>query len=278
VRKSSSQLPMPPPLQQQKQQQQQQQRQRQQQQQSVHPVNNITTNNLSNSPLLSPPSSSSSVNKKNNHDFNNKNKGDDKNYQQRYNSILISNKLNNTKTKKLFRKKKVLRTWVLPTIFLISLFMLWLEFYIGKIISLDDIQDIYEDQIYGPWELLLMDMDESDISDDMDYRDDNNRLFSLPNISYAPRTTKCPQGQRRMINIHNPLSHSISIQTRLIPMIVHQQSKTRCLTIKVDRATIKWAFRRVSNFVALFWTLCFRLILIHTVLSIFFFLVELLYS
>ena len=44
-----------------------------------------------------------------------------------------------------------------------------------------------------------------------------------------------------MINVHNPMSHlnygKTTKQKRYhsIPMIVHQQSKTRCLTMNVDR-------------------------------------------
>ena len=175
-------------------------------------------------------------------------------------------------TTKRFRKMKVLRMWVLPTLFLIPLFIIVIEYYIGKIISLEDIQDVYVEQMYDPWELLLMDIDKmSDTATTTeDYYPDNNNnninnnnnhnnadatavvssrsnsfniVGSLPNISYTVRS-KCPQGFRRMINVHNPMSHSNYGKTQQqkrdhsIPMIVHQQSKTRCLTMNVDRYVI----------------------------------------
>ena len=158
-------------------------------------------------------------------------------------------------TTKRFRKMKVLRMWVLPTLFLIPLFIIVIEYYIGKIISLEDIQDVYVEQMYDPWELLLMDIDKmSDTTTTEDnYPDNNNNINnnnnhnnadaaavvssrsnsfnivgSLPNISYTVRS-KCPQGLRRMINVHNPRSHSNYGKTQQqkrdhsIPMIVHQQ-------------------------------------------------------
>ena len=177
-----------------------------------------------------------------------------------------------TKTTKRFRKMKVLRMWVLPTLFLIPLFIIVIEYYIGKIISLEDIQEVYVEQMYDPWELLLMDIDKmSDTATTEDYYPDKNNnninnnnnhnnadatavvssrsnsfniVGSLPNISYTVRS-KCPQGFRRMINVHNPMSHSNYGKTQqqkrdhsIIPMIVHQQSKTRCLTMNVDRYVI----------------------------------------
>ena len=171
-------------------------------------------------------------------------------------------------TTKRFRKMKVLRMWVLPTLFLIPLFIIVIEYYIGKIISLEDIQDVYVEQMYDPWELLLMDIDkmsdttttttEDSYPDNNNINNNNNHnnadatavvssrsnsfniVGSLPNISYTVRS-KCPQGFRRMINVHNPMSHSNYGKTQQqkrdhsIPMIVHQQSKTRCLTMNVDR-------------------------------------------
>ena len=177
-------------------------------------------------------------------------------------------------TTKRFRKMKVLLMWVLPTLFLIPLFIIVIEYYIGKIISLEDIQDVYVEQMYDPWELLLMDIDKmsdtTTTTTEDSYPDNNNNNFnnnnnnhnnadatavvssrsnsfnivgSLPNISYTVRS-KCPQGFRRMINVHNPMSHSNYGKTQQqkrdhsIPMIVHQQSKTRCLTMNVDRYVI----------------------------------------
>jgi hypothetical protein len=173
-------------------------------------------------------------------------------------SSFVSKKTKKKRTKtKRFRKMKVLRMWVLPTLFLIPLCIILIEYYIGKIISLDDIQDVYVEQTHDPWELLLMDIDKMSDTTTEDYYPDNNInnnhnadaavvsssnslniVGSLPNISYAVRS-KCPQGLRRMINVHNPMSHSNYRQEKQkryhIPMIVHQQSKTRCLTMNVDR-------------------------------------------
>lgn len=140
-------------------------------------------------------------------------------------------------TRKVYRKNKVLRTWVLPALFLVPLGMIWLEYYIGKLIGLEDIRDVYKEHLVDPWILLQQDLNASGSIPPLS-------SSVLPDISYAPRI-QCPLGQRRMISVHNPMSHSIGSNRRLIPMIVHQQSKTRCLTMRVDRATTKWAFRRV---------------------------------
>ena len=197
-------------------------------------------------------------------------------------SSSVSKKTNTRKkrttktTTKRFRKMKVLRMWVLPTLFLIPLFIIVIEYYIGKIISLEDIQDVYVEQMYDPWELLLMDIDKmsdtTTTATEDSYPDNNNNINnnnnhnnadatavvssrsnsfnsvgSLPNISYTVRS-KCPQGFRRMINVHNPMSHSNYGKTQQqkrdhsIPMIVHQQSKTRCLTMNVDRYVIYVCF------------------------------------
>jgi hypothetical protein len=191
-------------------------------------------------------------------------------------SKMTKKKKKRTKTTKRFRKMKVLRMWVLPTLFLIPLFIIVIEYYIGKIISLEDIQDVYVEQMYDPWELLLMDIDKmsdtTTTATEDSYPDNNNNINnnnnhnnadatavvssrsnnfnivgSLPNISYTVRS-KCPQGFRRMINVHNPMSHSNYGKTQqqkrdhIIPMIVHQQSKTRCLTMNVDRYVIYVCF------------------------------------
>ncbi len=160
---------------------------------------------------------------------------------------FVSNRNENAEQKerpkrirKLYRRKKVLRKWVLPAVFLVPLGIIWLEYYVGKLIDLEDIRDVYQEQLMDPWDLLQQDFNASRIRE-------KGSIPSLPKIAYAPRT-QCPAGQRRMINVHNPLSHSVGLGGRLIPMIVHQQSKTRCLTMKVDGATIKWAMKRVSDF------------------------------
>ena len=147
------------------------------------------------------------------------------------------------KTRKVYRKTKVLRMWVLPALFLVPLGIMWLEYYIGKLIGLEDIRDVYHEQLLDPWTLLLRDLNAS-----WTQRQSRNRILPsfLANISYTPRL-QCPPGHRRMINVHNPMSHYVGTARRLIPKIIHQQSKTRCLTMKIDQATTKWAFRRVRT-------------------------------
>lgn len=152
------------------------------------------------------------------------------------------------KTMKVYRRTKVLRTWVLPTIFLVPLGIIWLEYSIGKLIDLEDIRDVYQEQLVDPWNLLQQDLNASRMLEKSRMGIPPLSPSFLPNISYTPRTL-CPPGQRRMINVHNPKSHQIGSGGRLIPMIVHQQSKTRCLTMKVDRATTKWAFQRWSYYI-----------------------------
>lgn len=182
------------------------------------------------------------------------------------------------KTKK--KNKKVLRTWVLVAIFVVPILVIRIEYYIDKIIGFEDIRYVYDEHVrYDPWELLLMDilqMENKKNNNDGSGKVSNNHwMHSLANISFTARTAteKCPDGQRRMININNPFSHKIRNKNRVgskydasnvndnyhyydlqqrirkIPMIVHQQSKSRCLTIEVDRATIKWAFRRWSYYI-----------------------------
>lgn len=160
------------------------------------------------------------------------------------------------KTRKIYRRKKVFRTWVLPAFFLATLGIIWVEHIIGKLIDLedirevyqdrlDDIREVYQDQLVDPWSLLLQDLNTSRILD-------INRIppispSFLANISYAPRV-QCPPGQRRRINIHNPRSHSTKAGGgRLIPMIVHQQAKSRCLLYQLDNVTDEWAFTRVRS-------------------------------
>ena len=145
------------------------------------------------------------------------------------------NKERPRRIRKVYRRKKVLRKWVFPALFFVPLGMIWVEYYIGKLIDLDDIRDVYQDQLVDPWDLLEQDFNASRIRE-------RGSIPSLPKLAYAPRT-QCPPGQRRMINVHNPVSPSGG--RRRIPMIVHQQSKTRCLTMKVDAATTKWAMKRV---------------------------------
>lgn len=153
-----------------------------------------------------------------------------------------------TKMKKktyIIRRKKVVQTWVFLIICIVPILIILLEYYIGKVIDLDAVKDVYEVHVYDPWELLLMDLIDDDQQEGFNDNSNgnDNKMFSLPNISHTPRTVEtttgnqksCPRGQRRMINVHNPMSHMISIETRRIPMIVHQQSQTRCLTMDVDR-------------------------------------------
>ena len=52
-----------------------------------------------------------------------------------------------TTSRKRFRRVKVLRWWVLPTIFFVPLGILWMEYYIGKLISIDDVKDVYYQQL-----------------------------------------------------------------------------------------------------------------------------------
>ena len=147
------------------------------------------------------------------------------------------------KTKKVYRRTKVLRTWVLPVVFLVPLSMVWLEYYIGKLIGLEDVKAVYQEQLVDPWFLFMQDLDTLR-AQERGFIGSPILPSLLANISYTPRT-KCPEGQRRMINIHNPRSHPVDSNTRLIPRIVHQQSKTRCLTMRVDRTTVNWIFQRV---------------------------------
>lgn len=135
--------------------------------------------------------------------------------------------------KKKFRRIKVLRSWIFPTLFLVPLAVIALEYYIGKLISLDDVKVAYYEQLgIDPW--------------DVDAQ--TKRLASPPsilNLTFSP-LIECPVDRRRMINVHNPRSHSV--ESRRIPMIVHQHARSRCLTRIFNKATVQWAFRKWSYY------------------------------
>jgi hypothetical protein len=121
------------------------------------------------------------------------------------------------KTKR-FRRVKVLRWWVLPAIFFVPLCILLIEYYIGKLISIDDVKDVYYQQLgIDPFDLETPLLPE--------------RIGAPPSILNITRTSKllqCSGGRKRMLNLHNPKSHITD--GRSIPMIIHQHARTRCLT------------------------------------------------
>lgn len=136
---------------------------------------------------------------------------------------------------KRYRRVKVFRPCVIRLAFLIPLAILAIERYLGFVISLDDVRDVYYDQMgIDPWEIpptrteLL------------------GTVIDLANLTYTPQI-QCPMGQRRMISAHNPQFYGLN--TRKVPNIVHQAAKTRCLTRNFDRASIAWAFRRHSYYI-----------------------------
>lgn len=134
-----------------------------------------------------------------------------------------------------YRRIKVLRPCVIRLVFLVPIAILAFERYLGFIISLDDVRDVYYDQMgIDPWEFM------GAMSEQV------SQVVDLANLTYTPPTLQCPSGQRRMMSAHNPQLYGLSY--RKIPNIVHQTATTRCLTRNLDRGTVKWAFRRYSYY------------------------------
>lgn len=110
-----------------------------------------------------------------------------------------------------------------------------MERYLGFVISLDDVRDTYYEQMgIDPWELPMA---KTELL---------GKVTEITNLTYTPQI-QCPQGQRRMMTVHNP--HLYGFSYRKVPNIIHQTAKTRCLTRHFDRATIQWAFRKYSYYI-----------------------------
>eukprot|EP00339_Tiarina_fusa_P017914 CAMPEP_0116997278 /NCGR_PEP_ID=MMETSP0472-20121206/769_1 /TAXON_ID=693140 ORGANISM="Tiarina fusus, Strain LIS" /NCGR_SAMPLE_ID=MMETSP0472 /ASSEMBLY_ACC=CAM_ASM_000603 /LENGTH=400 /DNA_ID=CAMNT_0004696109 /DNA_START=145 /DNA_END=1347 /DNA_ORIENTATION=- len=132
---------------------------------------------------------------------------------------------------KRYRRSIRLRLRARVAIFFCSLGIFLLERYVGFLFQLDDFLDAYYSQMgidpwqveTSPWKVVAP----------------AQSIHNLT-ISHQP----CPVGLRRMINIHNPKHHN----GRNIPKIVHQTSKTRCLTSNFERASRDWAFPRWSYY------------------------------
>jgi len=136
---------------------------------------------------------------------------------------------------------------VLPTVFLVPLGIVGLEYYIGQLIRLEHVRVVYEEQLVDPWDLLMQKLDAPEVPD-ASCLGSSASHYTLADIAFTPRK-KCPEGQRRMINFHNPIRHAWNDERKLIPRIVHQHSDTRCLTMRVDRTSTKWAFHHWSYYI-----------------------------
>lgn len=133
-----------------------------------------------------------------------------------------------------YRRFKVFRPWVIKLVFLVPVSIIVLERYIGSVISLDDIRETYYDQMgIQEWEIPLS-------ADEL-----LGPVAELNNLTYS-RQMECPTNQQRIMTVHNP--HLYGHNYRKVPNIVHQTSKTRCLTRHFSRATIQWAFRKYSYY------------------------------
>jgi hypothetical protein len=64
-------------------------------------------------------------------------------------------------------------------------------------------------------------------------------LPSLSELTNEPWLTACPNGLKMMLDVQLPDSHSLETQKR-IPKIVHQTSKSRCLTSTFTNIASKW--------------------------------------
>ena len=133
--------------------------------------------------------------------------------------------------KTVYRRTVIFRPCVVRMVFFLPLAILVLERYLDTVFSLDDVRDVYYDQMGIDPEFKVQRINEP--------RD-------LANLTYTGMI-QCPVGQRRMMVAHNP--QFSGIDGRRIPAIVHQASKTRCLTRSFDRASLKWSLRKSSYYI-----------------------------
>jgi hypothetical protein len=130
------------------------------------------------------------------------------------------------KSGKLYRRVKVLRWWVKPAIFFVPLGILLIEYYLDRLIGLEDVRDVYYQQVgMDPW--------------DADAGPLLGTPRSIANTTAASRDLQCPGELRRMINMHNPKFHFLEEQK--IPRMVHQRGASRCLTRKFYTSSVQWA-------------------------------------
>lgn len=133
---------------------------------------------------------------------------------------------------KRFRQVKVVRPYVIRLIFLVPLCIILLERYLGLVISLDDVSDLYNEQLgIEPWQFPPPTIE---------------RIGQVPdiiNLTFSPHH-RCPDGQQRMMSVHNP--QHLGETYRKIPRYVHQTSFSKCLPNQLFRASVRWAFRRYT--------------------------------
>ena len=107
---------------------------------------------------------------------------------------------------------------VIRLVFLVPIMILAMERYLGFVISLDDVRDTYYEQMgIDPWELPMA---KTELL---------GKVTEITNLTYTPQI-QCPQGQRRMMTVHNP--HLYGFSFRKVPNIIHQTAKanetTKC--------------------------------------------------
>ena len=129
-----------------------------------------------------------------------------------------------------YRRTKRLRPCVLPFIFFVSLLILLLERYLGALFHLEDFKDAYYDQLgIDPWQAYTP------------YSKSIGVVPSIQNLTDSSILKSCRPQTRKKENVHNPNYYSLS--PRKIPMIVHQTSKSRCLSRNYERAALQWSFQ-----------------------------------
>ena len=126
-----------------------------------------------------------------------------------------------------------------------------MERYIGQVIHLDDATTAVYDQVgIDPFAILTNEVDydyntKTSITVTTAVTQRQNIFPSLMNITHTPRFKCHNREQKRILNIHNPYSHSrfidSNVNNQTIPKIIHQHGPTRCLTITLDRAAVQWA-------------------------------------
>ena len=137
-----------------------------------------------------------------------------------------------TAKRKIYRKTKRLRPCARKLFFLVPLAILVLERCIGKLLKTEHVTDFYYEQNgVEPWHIHHTAKERVGIPPD------------IPELT-ASSSRHCPRLLRYVANVYHP--QSLRSTDRRIPRIIHQTSKSRCLTTNFYRSLMKWKFHHWS--------------------------------
>jgi hypothetical protein len=140
--------------------------------------------------------------------------------------------------RKVYRRTKRLRPCTLRTIFLLPILILLLERYFGRLLKVEHFADFYYDQSgIEPWKIDSFFRDRVGIPPD---------IFNLTSPLHQ-QINQCPRDLRKITSSSN--NHRFQyMRSRKIPLIIHQSSKSNCLTMNFHKAAMKWAGLRGWSF------------------------------